>query len=240
MDDSVPIVIVFIFIHLFSIYISLPKLLLRRFISFSAGVGIAYVFIHMWPQVAYYQRLAEENIPWLIGSSLQHLLYLIALSGIVIIYAMDRLIARAYADEEITNPNVLTSALFKVNIVFFALYNAMIGYLLAYESEVERSIVIYFIAFSLHFITNDWTLRREHQSAYDRYGRWILSFSILGGYLLGSFANLPTFFIGGIEAFVAGAMTLNVIKHELPSERDGNLKGFLTGVISAGFLFMFL
>lgn len=240
MDISLLIVIVFILIHLFSIYISLPKPFLRRFISFSAGVGIAYVFIHMWPQVAHYQSLAENNIPWLEGSYLQHLLYLIALSGIVIIYAMDRLIARAYADDEITNPNLLSSALYKANIVFFAFYNAMIGYLLTYESEVERSIAIYFVAFSLHFITNDWTLRHQHERAYDRYGRWILSFSILGGYLLGLLTDLPTYFIGGVEAFVAGAMTLNVIKHELPSERDGNLRGFLTGVISAGLLFMFL
>lgn len=230
----------FVLIHFFSIYLSLPQPLLRRFVSFSAGVGIAYVFIHLWPQVAHTQALAEQKIHWLEGHLLHYALYIIALMGLTVFYTMDRLIARAYETEETTNPNLIESHIFWSHIGFFTLYNAMIGYLLTHMEEMTTSLLIFFIAFALHFVTNDWGLRHHHEAVYDQYGRYILSVSIVIGFIIGVFSNFPDYFIGSVEAFVAGAMTLNVIKHELPSERDGNLEGFLLGVCSAGFLFILI
>lgn len=230
----------FVLIHFFSIKLKLQKIGLRRFISFSAGVGISYVFIHLWPQVAHTQALAEEEIYWLEGHVMHYALYLVALSGLVFVYALDRLISRAYENEELKTPNVTESALFWSHISFFSLYNMMIGYLLTYRNEWSTSLLVFFIAFALHFITNDWGLRHHHEEAYDRYGRHILSLSILLGFIIGQFSDFPEYFIGSVEAFVTGAMTLNVVKHELPSERDGNLEGFLAGVVSASFLFVLL
>lgn len=232
--------IAFVFIHFFSIYLKLEKIGLRRFISFSAGVGVAYVFVHLWPQVAHTQEIAEREISWLEGHAMHYALYLVALSGLVTVYILDRLIARAYEKEELTTPNVTESALFWAHMGFFSLYNMMIGYLLTYQNQINTSLLIFFIAFALHFITNDWGLRHHHESVYDKYGRYILSISILIGYIIGQWTDFPEYFIGSVEAFVAGAMTLNVVKHELPSEREGNLEGFLTGVISASFLFVLL
>lgn len=230
----------FVIIHFFSIHLEFEKIGLRRFISFSAGVGIAYVFIHLWPSVAHTQSLAEQEIHWLEGHVMHYALYIVALSGLVLVYALDRLITRAYENEEIKTPNVTESALFWSHIAFFSLYNMMIGYLLTYRDEMDTSLLIFFIAFSLHFVTNDWGLRHHHEEAYDHYGRHLLSLSILIGFIVGQLTDFPEFFIGSVEAFVTGAMTLNVVKHELPSERDGNLEGFLAGVLSASFLFVLL
>ena len=230
----------FVLIHFFSIYISLPEPLLRKFVSFSAGVGIAYVFIHLWPQVAHTQALAEQELHWLEGHLLHYALYIIALLGLAVFYTMDRLIARAYEIEDKTDPNLIESHLFWAHIGFFALYNAMIGYLLNHLDEPDTSLLIFSIAFALHFVTNDWGLRHHHEIVYDKYGRYILSLAILAGFAAGAISDFPEYFIGSVEAFVAGAMTLNVIKHELPSEREGNLEGFLLGIISAGLLFVFI
>lgn len=232
--------IAFVMIHFFSIYISLPETSLRRFVSFTAGVGIAYVFIHLWPQVAHTQALAEQEIHWLEGHILHYALYIVALFGLTVFYTMDRLIARAYETEDITNPNLIDSYIFWAHMAFFSLYNAMIGYLLTHMEDTSISILLFFIAFALHFITNDWGLRHHHESVYDQYGRYILSFSIIFGFVLGVFTDFPDYFIGSVEAFVAGAMTLNVVKHELPSEREGNLEGFLLGILLAGLLFVFI
>lgn len=240
MNISLLLVIAFVLIHFFSKYLFLPKAFLRSFISFSAGVGISYVFVHLWPGVAHSQLVVEARIPGFDSHFLQYALYIVALSGLVIFYALDSLIARAYIRDDIQDPNVLESSIFKADIGFFALYNAMIGYLLTDMKIQGTSLIVFFIAFGLHFITNDWGLRRHHENAYDKYGRWVLSFSILAGYGLGLVTNFPEFLVGSIEAFVTGAMTLNVIKHELPSVEDGNLEGFLAGVISAGLLFLFL
>lgn len=230
----------FVMIHFFSMHLSLKRIGLRRFVSFSAGVGIAYVFVHLWPQVAHSQAVAEQEIPWLHGHVMHYALYLIALSGLVFVYALDRLITRAYEDDERTTPNVTDSALFWSHMGFFSLYNMMIGYLLTHYEELNTTLLVFFIAFALHFITNDWGLRHHHEEAYDRYGRHILSLSILIGYLIGQWTDFPEYLIGSVEAFVTGAMTLNAVKHELPSEREGNLEGFLTGVFCATFLFVLL
>lgn len=230
----------FVIIHFFSIHLQFEKIGLRRFISFSAGVGIAYVFIHLWPSVAHTQSLAEQDIQWLEGHILHYALYIVALSGLVLVYTLDRLIARAYENEEIQTPNITESALFWSHMAFFSFYNMMIGYLLTYRDERDVSLLIFFVAFALHFVTNDWGLRHHHEKAYDHYGRYILSVSILIGYLIGTGSEFPEYIIGSVEAFVTGAMTLNVVKHELPSEREGNLEGFLVGVLSASFLFILL
>ncbi|EXJ23204.1 hypothetical protein ADIAL_1351 [Alkalibacterium sp. AK22] len=210
------------------------------FLSFSAGVGIAYVFIHLWPQVAEHQAEAEESISWLSGHVLHYSLYITSLFGLALFYTLDRLISRAYESEETTDPNLIESRLFWAHISFFALYNAMIGYLLNHLESLDRTVLIFTVAFGLHFITNDWGLRHHHEKVYDSYGRHVLSLSILLGYLLGALTDLPPYFIGSLEAFIAGGMTLNVIKHELPSERDGNLEGFLSGILSAGILFVLI
>lgn len=230
----------FLLIHFFSIYISLPNKRLKQFISFTAGVGIAYVFIHLWPQVAVTQAIAEEEIHWLEGHVLHYALYLIALSGLTIFYTLHRLVVRAHANENIKTPNEIDSALFWANIGFFSLYNMIIGYLLTNRDEMSSTVLVFFVAFALHFITNDWHLRHHHESAYDHYGRYILSVSIVAGYAAGVWTDFPEYFIGSAEAFITGGMTLNVIKHELPSEEAGSLEGFLTGIVSAGALFTFI
>ncbi|MCC5889966.1 MAG: hypothetical protein JJU01_05300 [Alkalibacterium sp.] len=230
----------FVIIHFFSVYLRMPKSILRKFISFTAGVGVSYVFVHLWPQVAHAQSLAEESIPWLESHFLHYAFYIMALVGLAVFYSMDRLIARAYENEDKTDPNLVESKLFWSHMSFFALYNAMIGYLLFDREDSGSTLLIFFIAFSLHFITNDWGLRHHHEVVYDKYGRYILSLSILAGYALGVFSDFPEYAIGSVEAFVTGAMTLNVIKHELPSEREGNLEGFLIGLVSSGLLFIFI
>lgn len=230
----------FVIIHFFSKYISLPEHLVRRFVSFSAGVGVAYIFVHLWPQVAVTQSEAMETFDWLNEHVLQYALYLIALSGLIISYTLDRLIARAHAKDEKENPDKLDSALFKSQMGFFAVYNAMIGYLVVQYANTNTNIYIFFIAFALHFFTNDWGLRHHHEGIYDKYGRWLLSGSIIVGYVIALVTDFPDYFIGSVESFITGAMTLNIIKHELPSERNGNLEGFLIGVISAAVLFTLL
>lgn len=240
MTSSLLIVLSFVFIHFLSVYLRLPKAILRKFISFTAGVGISYVFVHLWPQVAHAQSEAEEAIVWLEGHFLHYAFYLMALFGLAIFYSMDRLIARAYEDKDKTDPNLVESKLFWSHIALFALYNAMIGYLLSHRDDSGSTLIIFFIAFSLHFVTNDWGLRHHHEAVYDKYGRYVLSLSIFAGFLLGVLADFPEYAIGSVEALITGAMTLNVIKHELPSEREGNLEGFLIGLASSGLLFIFL
>lgn len=196
----------------------------------------------MLPQLAHAQHILVQEIGWLPGGFVDYTIYLIALLGFVLFYGIDRLIYRAWERDELQNPNAFDSIVFWGDMILFGLYNSMIGYLVTTVNNLPDSwdLLIYFIAFSLHFVTNDWSLHHHHRRAYDAYGRVILSVSILLGYLFGEFYQLPGYAVGLVEAFVTGALVLNAIKYELPTEHEGNFEGFLTRIVSASTLFFFL
>jgi hypothetical protein len=78
-------------------------------------------------------------------------------------------------------------------------------------------------------VTNDHGLRAHHKERYDRFGRWILSAAVLVGAGAGLFLSLPAPVIGIFFAFLAGGVLLNVLKEELPEEREARFDAFLVG-----------
>jgi hypothetical protein len=232
----------FVFIHLLSKSLSFKRIPLRTFLSFSGGVGIAYVFLHLLPTLPESQEILTEALKWTPDFlPISNASYMVSLLGICIFYTMDRVIIKAWETREIKNPDVIESEIFWVHIGFFSLYNGMIGYLLALEPYDDPIYApLFFIAFGLHIVTNDWSLRHHHENVYDKIGRWILVFSIITGWLIGAFFEISEVTIAIVESFVTGAMVLNVIKVELPPEREGSLHGFLSGILSASILFWFL
>ncbi|WP_177165529.1 hypothetical protein [Alkalibacterium putridalgicola] len=226
----------FSLIHFFSKYLSLPKNHRQRFLSLSAGIGVAYVFIHLWPQIAESQQLFSKEVQWLQGSLLHHALYLTALGGLIIFFSIYRLVSHIDSERK----ESVESGLFWAHLGFFFLYNFIIGILVTYQSRWVSSMFVFFIAFGLHFIANDWHLRLHHKYIYDKYGRFVLSISIVLGYLFGTWISFPEYIVGVLEAFITGSMVLNVIKSELPSEKSGSLEGFLTGVAGGASLFILL
>jgi hypothetical protein len=53
--------------------------------------------------------------------------------------------------------------------------------------------------------------------------------SLLAGWLLALSAELPEATVGLATGFLGGAVVLNVLKEELPEERDSRLGAFLLG-----------
>lgn len=128
-----------------------------------------------------------------------------------------------------------------MEISFYAIYNAMIGYLVASGSiNANTNLLIYFIAFGLHFLMIGWMLCYHHEDKYDRLGGVVLAASVVLGGVVATFFKLPTYLVFCFKAFITGAMTLNVIKFELPGENQGSLRGFLTGVVISAFLFLLI
>ena len=123
---------------------------------------------------------------------------------------------------------------FWVHIGSFALYNAIIGYLLLQgEYQSKWGMLLYFIAMGIHFVTNDKGLRATHKEDYDRYGRWVLAVSITIGWIIAAFTEVNILVISVLSAFIAGGVILNVMKEELPEERESSFPDFFfrnTGV----------
>ena len=163
---------------------------------------------------------------------LTHHVYLVALFGLAAFYALESLAKRSRAGNRMGGLADQTSArVFWVHAGSFALYNALLGYLLR-EAETHGLLacVLLFLVLALHFTVNDHALRSHHKMLYDRYGRWLLGIAVVSGYLVGTRYMVGESSIAVLWAFVAGGLILNVIKDEMPEHRDTSLGAFLTGM----------
>lgn len=120
--------------------------------------------------------------------------------------------------------------LFFLHILSFSIYNLIIGYLLIDKEETSfMSLGLYFLGIGLHFYVNDYALRSEHTNLYDSYGRWVLAFAILAGWILGLTTDIDKKAIDIVYAFLAGSIILNVMKEELPKEKESSFIAFFSG-----------
>jgi len=208
-------------------------------LSAFAGISVAYVFVHLLPELAEGQasiegehrgeRAAEE--PGRLLAYLEDHVYLMALLGLLVFYGVERhSLASRRERHARTGEDRTAGAAFWLSIGSFTVYNAIVGYLLLRgELDELSALVLYTVALAVHFVVNDFGLREHHKDAYERSGRWIIATGVLIGWLLGVTADLPERAIALVIAFIAGGVILNVLKEELPGERRARLMPFLAG-----------
>jgi hypothetical protein len=179
------------------------------------------------PELAAHQERLDNAAPgWL--DFLEHHIWVLALIGLVIFYGLERMVRSSRAPED---PEAAPRpAVFGLHIGAFAAYNALIGYLTFDRRPPDPvDLTLYFIAFGLHLLANDFSLRREHEQAYHSFGRWILAGAVLAGWGLGMVLQIPEHAISVPFAILAGGIVLNVLKEELPEERQSRFGAFALG-----------
>ena len=225
----------FAFVHVFGRAMRFLQVTPRSiWLSISGGVSLAYVFVHLLPELAQRQ---EESLRHL-GRSGESLLalhvYLTALLGLVLFYGLDRLVrqARRGARAQTVSQDGKADGIFWVHLASYGLYSVLIGYLLVHREETDaRGLVIYAIALGLHFVVNDQGLREYHGQAYDRKGRWILAAAPVLGWLAGIVFAVSPVVVASIFAFLAGCIVLNVLKEELPEDRESRFWALGAGAL---------
>ena len=85
------------------------------------------------------------------------------------------------------------------------------------------------IAMALHFLVTDYGLREDFRRGWMRTGRWALSAAVIVGWALGALVTLPEIVILGAIALLGGGVILNVLKEELPEERQSRFGALLAG-----------
>ena len=203
----------------------------RHWASFGAGVSLAYVFVDVLPLLARHEMsLAPQGHG--AGNGLIQSVYPIALAGLAAFYCLE-LIARRQRLTHSSNPQATSAedGVFWVHMAAFALYNGVLGYLLR-ETEDHGlfACLLLFVALALHFVVTSTSLRQHHQLLYDRYGRWLLAFTVVCGYLLGTQYMVEPTTIALLWAIVVGGLILNVFKDELPEHRNASMPAFLSGL----------
>lgn len=155
----------------------------HRWISFSGGVSIAYVFLEVFPELGKAQlELEHSTLPFI--AYLESHVYLIALLGLLVFYGLDVLaLATGQSNRAIAPSKGDGNAVFWIHITGFALLNIIFGYLIQdLGNHHWWECLLFFIAVALHFFIIDRHLRHHHKTIYDKIGRWILTASILVGW----------------------------------------------------------
>lgn len=218
-------------VHLFAPEISPNgRLSGRRWLSFAGGVSAGYVFLHILPDLA--QRQASHpgfGITLLAGREV----FLMALCGLVAFYSLENLARRSVPGlKESVASGSKTSPRLWFHAMAFALYSAVVGYLLTLALDKQTlTLAAFAIAFSLHFFVNDQSLRRHHGDFHDSNIRWILAGSVPLGWFAGALLPIADDHVTIVYAFLAGGMILNILKEELPEERRGTVGAFLSGTV---------
>lgn len=226
--------------HLFAEKLNFAAFPRSKWLSFAGGISVAYIFMHLLPELAEWQEIFKEEGEIL--SFLQHHIYLIALLGLAIFYGLERAAklsseSRRQTDNEELAPSI---RIFWLHIGSFALYNALIGYLLTLREEESLQALLWFtVAMAFHFLVNDYGLLDHYRHAYRSKGRWLVTLAIVGGWLLGALTNIPKLWVSILFAFVAGSTILNVLKEELPEERKSNFWAFAVGIVAYSTLLLF-
>ncbi len=214
-------------VHLFAGRLRFLDALPRSaWLSGASGASVAYVFVHLLPELAAGQVGLAEAVGTL--GFLERHVWLVALVGLAVFYGLER--AQEGADED---PDVLAAGerrVFWVRIGSFAVYNAIIGYVLLHREDPALDLLLlYAFAMGLHFFVNDYGLRQEYPRLYHDTGRWVLAGAVVAGCVVSAFVELSEPVIVGMIAFLGGGVVLNVLKEELPDDRQSRFWPFALG-----------
>jgi hypothetical protein len=206
----------------------------RSIISFSAGAAAAYVFVHLMPELHGAHRAFVESVS--IPLHLEGvIIYFVALIGFLVFYGLDNLRSSLHKADEASK----TRLAFRFHVGGFAAYVWLMAYLLVDNLEKTLTAIgTYAVAIFLHLLTIDHSLREEHGAAYDRVGRYVLAGMALLGWGVALLFALPHHVVALLVAFISGAIIMNSVIMELPSEKDGRFLPFLIGGIVYGLILM--
>ena len=218
-------------VHLFSNRLRFLDVTPRSvWLSIFGGISVAYIFVHLLPELAEGQETVAEAV----GEGLAFLeshIYLVALLGLAIFYGLERAASSSRRSErEAGKEDSTTKGIFWLHVSSFAVYNALIGYLFLHRLATGlEDLLLFFVAMALHFVVNDHGLREHHKDAYLRKGRWVLAAAVVLGWVVGLLTEIPEVAIAVLTAFLAGGVIMNVLKEELPEERESRFWAFALG-----------
>jgi hypothetical protein len=212
-----------------------------RWLSGAGGASVAYVFVHLIPELSEHQEVLKTATN-LNVAFLDRFVYLIALLGLATYYGLERASQLSRAQQQrLSGSDQTGDTTFWFSIVSFGLYNTLIGYLLfdRLESGVTE-LFLFTLAMALHFVISDFSLHEHHKDKYSNVGRWLLTAAIVSGTLIGAFFRIDPVILALLVAFLGGGIILNVLKEELPQERESRFGAFFLGAAGNAALLLFL
>ena len=203
-----------------------------RWLSLAGGVAVAYVFVHLLPELGEHQERVERHLEGGAPAFLETHVYLLAPVGLSVFCGFERAVRSAAGRRPAgaAGGGHAGAGVFAVHVAAYALYNAPVGYLLPHRGDTGwQGPALYAVAMGLHFLVNDRGLEADHGHPYRTYGRWLLAAAALAGWGAGVVRDVDQLVVSALFAFLAGGVILNVLKEELPEERESRFSAFAGG-----------
>ena len=211
----------------------------RRFLSFAAGVSVAYMFVHVLPALhAIREFQTHSPNPAVLFPA--YGVYLWTMVGFLVFYGLETMAA--------AQP-VLIGAVGHaaggspqrpwLHMAGFALYTSILTYMMVWTAKDGLALGLFALAMGLHLFTIASNLGSHYREAYRRGGA-MLALASLAGWGAAETLQLPIQWVLNLVAFVCGGVVVNAAIAELPREKEGRYWAFLTGAASYTALLLIL
>lgn len=210
----------------------LPLVPERRMASFAGGIAVSYVFLHLLPEIAAGNEAIGEALHDVIEPTplLELAVFGVALTGFTVFYGLERLAARTAHEP--------AAGVYWVHLGAFMVYNGLITYTMALRIRTGLGFAVLFtVAMGLHFVLTDRGLSERYPRRFRHSGRLLLTGALVAGWVASVLlAPTSTLVVSLLTALLGGAVLLNVVKEEVPSERRGSFGWFAAGLVIYGVL----
>ena len=197
-----------------------------RFLSFAAGVSVAYVFVHVLPGLGAIRELHTASPNEFRKVFPEYSVYLWAMAGFLVFDGLE--MADSLPPDANRGPHPISWRL-GAHIAGFAVYAWLLSYLMVWTGKAAEALALYAVAMAMHILPVSLNLRGHDPSTYDRRGAPLLALASLGGWACALMVPVPAPLLLDLVAFVAGGVIINSVIVELSHKREGSYVFFLTG-----------
>ncbi|OMQ16525.1 hypothetical protein A7K94_0201830 [Modestobacter sp. VKM Ac-2676] len=184
------------------------------FQSVAGGLGVAYVFARLLPDLA--QPAAAAGASGVLGLLAEHP-FLVALAGLLAYYAVLDWAQDRDRQERRRQGSTPTPWPFWASGALYLVFNLFVGYLLVHQVRPgPAELALYTIALSARYLTGEISLRDQDPRAYDRLVRWVLAGAVLVGWGIGVTVDLGDAVVRISSALLAGSIVLTSLQQQLP------------------------
>jgi hypothetical protein len=206
----------------------------RSLFSFSAGAAVAYIFVHLSPELEGARKVFMEETAHLASHLAWYSVHVATMLGFVLFYGLDQFVMglKPGKEQPHSEEKLGGNKAFWVHVGVLGAYAWLVSYLLVDTLEEGAvPIGLYAVAMVLHFLTVSHGLHREYGTLYDRKGAWLLAVCSLAGWASGMLVDFPKPIVAVLLGLVAGAVIVNTLIGELPREKEGRFFPFVFGAV---------
>lgn len=205
----------------------------RRFLSFAAGIAVAYVFVDVMPALGRMSDLVMNTPGAFQRLFPEYSVYLWAMAGFLLFYCLETMVVVVPRDSENQAGGHAEPPpwLAWLHVGGFAAYAWMLSYIMVWKLHEPLALCIYAVAMGMHIFPIACNLSHHYPSVYNRQGAVVLALASLLGWVTGVAVNIPKPILVNLVAVVVGGVIVNTAITELPKEGEGRRGHFLAGAL---------